>query len=231
MHELHDAYILHTYRFSDSKLITEFFTRARGRLKAVARAPSKKNRAQFQPFQPLTISVRGDGSLKTLLQCETLADRRHCQSLRGVSLFCAMYVNELTQRITALDEPEPMLFDIYESTLEKLSTAAGDADREAALRGFELQLLAELGYAIDFFATDSGEPLAASQFYRFDAAAGFSETAVRSEAEAYDGATILAIGRGEFIHAQTLRVAKKITRAALAPHLGPRPIKSRELFR
>lgn len=231
MHELHDAYILHTYRFSDSKLITEFFTRARGRLKAVARVPSKKNRAQFQPFQPLTISVRGEGSLKTLLQCEVLADRRHCQSLRGVSLFCAMYVNELTQRLTALDVPEPVLFDLYESTLESLSTAAGDAEREASLRRFELQLLAELGYAIDFSTTGSGQPLETSRFYCFDAAVGFVEKAAPNGPEAYEGATILAIAQSKFVQAETLRVAKKIARAALAPHLGPRPIKSRELFR
>lgn len=231
MHEMHDAYILHTYSFSDSKLITEFFTRAGGRLKAVGRVPSKKNRAQFQPFQPLTISLRGKGSLKTLLQCEVLANRRHCQSLQGVSLFCAMYVNELTQRLTALDEAEPALFDLYELTLEKLGAAAVAADREASLRHFELQLLAQLGYAIDFSTTHSGRPLEASRFYRFDAAAGFIENALPDGTDIYDGATILAIGQGEFVHSETLRVAKKVARAALAPHLGPRPIKSRELFR
>lgn len=231
MHELHDAYILHAYRFSDSKLITEFITRSRGRVKAVARTPSKKNRAQFQPFQPLVISVRGEGELKTLVHCEVLADRRHCQALRSSSLFCAMYVNELTQRLTAIEQPEQGLFEVYEQTLENLSLATNDAEREVSLRSFELQLLAAIGYAINFSATHLGQPLEAARRYRFDAANGLWECEAHDESAAFAGATLLAVADGQFSSPEALRVAKKITRAALAPHLGSRPIKSRELFR
>lgn len=232
MHELHDAYILHTRTFSDSKLIIEFLTRPFGHIKAVARVPSKKNRAQYQPFQLLNITFRGTSELKTLTHCEVTPDRLKCLDLKGFSLFCAMYINELVQRVTPLDEADEVLFSMYESAIEALATVNESVAREIVLRRFELELLSVLGYQIEFFKTGSaGKSIEAGRLYHFEAGAGFDDLPIGSERKGVAGECILAMGRDDFSQPNTLKTAKQITRAALKPLLGDRPIKSRELFR
>lgn len=231
MHDLHDAYILHARSFSDSKILIEFLTASYGRLKAVARAPSKKNRAQYQTFQPLAIAVRGHAELKTLTHCETLPNRLKCLDLKGDSLFCGMYINELLQRLTPLEEPDSMLFHEYEAALLELSLVSDGRGREAVLRHFEIELLSTLGYQIDFHETATHARIEAQRFYHFVVGTGFVEVPGDGPHERIGGEAILAVGRREFSSPQALQVAKYVTRAALRSLLGHRPIKSRELFR
>lgn len=231
MHELHEAYILHTRSFSDSKVLIEFLSRSHGRLKAVARAPNKKNRAQYQVFQPLMINMRGSSELKTLTHCEVVPNRLKCLDLKGYSLFCAMYINELVQRLTPLEEPDLTLFREYEGALLSLSSVDDARGREALLRHFEFELLSTLGYQVDLFRTVAGERVEATRRYRFAAGSGFSEVPAADQQESLVGETILAVARKEFTSPEVLQAAKVVTRAALKPLLGDRPIKSRELFR
>lgn len=232
MRELHDAYILHTRTYTDSKLIIEFLTRSCGRIKVVAWVPSKKNRAQYQPFQLLNITFRGASELKTLIHCEVTPDRPKCLNLKGFSLFCAMYINELVQRVTPLDQEDDVLFVVYESALEAIATVNESVAREVILRRFELELLSALGYQIEFFKTGStGKSIEAGRFYHYEVGAGFDELTVGSERKGVAGEYILQIGSDDFSDPNTLKAAKQITRVALKPLLGERPLKSRELFR
>lgn len=231
MQELYDAYVLHTRSFSDSKVLIEFLTKSRGRLKVMARVPSKRNRAQYQAFQPLMINIRGNSELKTLTHCEVTPDRLKCIDLKGYSLFCAMYINELVQRLTPLDEPDLAIFCEYESALLRLSTAEDARGREILLRHFELELLSALGYAIDFAQTASDERIEPSGQYEFIAGSGFRDAYAPDQQESLIGEAILAVGRRELLAPEVLQAAKVVTRAALKPLLGDRPIKSRDLFR
>ena len=45
------------------------------------------------------------------------------------------------------------------------------------------------------------------------------------------GATLLALADGGEFSPETLREAKRLMRALIAPHLGARPLATRELFR
>jgi DNA repair protein RecO (recombination protein O) len=226
----HDAYILHARPFSDSKLLLEFFSPSLGRVKVMARVPSKKNRGQYQVFQPLMIGVRGSSEIKTLTSCEVPPNRIHCLALKGTSLFCGMYMNELLQRVMPLEQPDPVFFAIYESSLAALTEAAETHQREAVLRCFELELLTALGYQINFLeVANSSNVIDSSQYYRFEPANGFIESDDLNDIP-IKGEFISAIGCRNFINSEVLAAAKKITRVALKPLLGNRPIKSRELF-
>lgn len=232
MHELQDAYILHMRNFSDSKVLIEFLTSSLGRVKAVARVPSKKNRAQYQSFQLLNIAVRGTAELKTLVHCEVVPDRTKCLDFKGISLFCAMYINELVQRVTPLEEADQGLFVRYEWALERLVSVSDTAAREAILREFELELLSALGYQINFFEVpSSGKKIEAGGRYHYGVETGFEEVESSYEQGGLEGEYLLAIGNRDLSHPHSLKIAKRITRVALAPLLGSKPLKSRELFR
>lgn len=225
MHLLLEAYILHSRVLSDSKVVLEIFTKALGRVKAVARVPAKKNRAQFQIFQPLVMGFKGTGELKTLTQSEPVPDRR--LQLSGNSLFCAMYINELVQRVTAVEDADTALFSAYEDALTSLATATVTPEREVALRTFEFTLLASAGYEINFLEDTTGMQVLPSVRYLFDPSDGFNPTLKGG----FSGESLLALDQRDFSQPQTRQDAKNISRAALRPLLGNRPIKSRDLFR
>ena len=69
---------------------------------------------------------------------------------------------ELLTRVLRERQQEPQLFQAAMQVLEALEE--GDA-LQPALRLFELELLDQLGYGIDFSA--AGKPLNADAFYRF----------------------------------------------------------------
>lgn len=225
MRPLIDAYVLHSRAFSDSKILLEMLTRSMGRVKAVARAPSKKNRTQYQMFQPLAVGFFGAGELKTVTLCEATPGRR--LQLGGDSLFCALYINELVQRLTSLEDVDTPLFCAYETALGELSSTSSAGEREQALREFELKLLTSTGYGINLSEDSSGAKIRTSAKYCFDPNNGFRV----AEHDGISGASLLAAATGDFSQVQTRQEIKRILRAALKPLLGERPIKSRELFR
>ena len=231
MSELHFAYIIHSRSFTDSKILIELLSSQLGRTKVVARKPTKKNRSQFQTFQLLEVALKGTSELKTLIYCEAPPIKSARPKLQGTSLFCAMYINEILQRLLPLEEPDQMLFDAYEQALVNLATATDVSGREVALRVFELNLLSVLGYAIDFGVTSAGEPIAVDKYYTFKADIGFIEQGLRFDESSISGSILRSIEQSEFVPVESLVSAKRITRAALLPLLGQRPLKSRELFK
>src|SRR5256885_7513350 len=139
------AFVLHTYPYRETSAIVEILSAACGRVALVARG-AKRTRSELrgvlQAFQPLTISWAGAGELKTLIRAEW---RGGLPLVTGSALLCGFYLNELLLKLLPREDPHPQLFRDYESTLAKL--AAG-AEQAPALRQFEVQLLAQLGYAL-----------------------------------------------------------------------------------
>lgn len=225
---LQPGYLLHSRDFRDTSLIVELFTPAGGRFSAVARGARQlrrgiSQRGLLQPFQPLWLAVGGRGELRNLLSLEA---RGAPPLLQGRALFSALYLNELLQRLLPRDDPHPELFDLYESLLALLA-AGGDLERP--LRSFELALLAELGYGLSITVDAEGEPLAAERWYRFEPARGLLP-ARGGEAGLLAGADLLAFAAGSGEEGAR-RALKRLTRLALQPHLGDRPLASRALFR
>lgn len=148
--ELQRCFILHQRPFKETSLILDVFSEHHGRLSILARGakrPRSAFRGVLQPFSPLFLSWTGRSDLKILVDGQA---QGVSYWLQGISLFTALYVNELL--IKALDHHDPYvkLYQEYETVLTALANSNNDnAKIQLGLRAFESQLLAELGYALD----------------------------------------------------------------------------------
>jgi DNA repair protein RecO (recombination protein O) len=214
-------------------MLVDLLTREQGRVSVVAkgvRAARSRRRALLNPFTALLASYQGRGGLKLLTSVE--ADGPSF-GLQGAALYCGFYMNELLLRVLAEQDPHSYLYQNYQATLLALSR---DAQLEPWLRRFELSVLEELGYGINML-TDAADdtPLVAKAQYRFDSEYGFTRvlsTEQMGNAQIlFSGEDLMAIAAGDYSHTKTRQAAKRLTRAALQPLLGNKPLKSRELFR
>ena len=235
---LHPAYVLHSRNFRETSLIVEFFTAEYGRISAVLRGArgkknvgksrSKPSTGQYaQPFSPVLISWFGNGSLKTIKKIEPAATGF---TLKGNRLFSGFYINELLTRLITTQDPHPALYQKYQTLLLEL---AGQQELEPLLRQFEITLLQEIGYGINFQLPD-GANLESGLNYYFDQQRGFSPSGFQSGSQTrvdfFTGKTLVAIQNQNYSQPETCRAAKRLTRLALHPHLGDKPLKTRELF-
>jgi DNA repair protein RecO (recombination protein O) len=191
----------------------------------------------LQPFSPLLIASVGSGELKT---STTIDFSRKPFGLIGTGLMLGLYVNELLYRLLDRFEPLPGLYQGYEDLLSELvlfkrsmsgreQSIGESSDEVKAVRRFELCLLQELGYGINFYydARD-GQPISADQGYSFVVHEGF-HVVRKPEGETFSGAEVLKMASGNFDQVDSKRLLS-LTRLSLAELLGDKPLKSRSLF-
>lgn len=223
------AFVLHRWPYQEHSLIVELFTREHGRLRVVGRSARRAKAgsgALLQPFRRLNLDWRGRGELKTLTSVD--ADGTHLP-LQGQSLYCGFYLNELLQRLLPEQAALPQLFDDYQRTLELL---ADNVITEPVLRRFEWQLLQHLELNFDWLTdVDSGLPVEDGKLYYLRPEEGFVPVLHGQEPLPHiDGRDLVVMARFDLNESRLLHQYKRIMRAALAPHLGARPLRSRELF-
>ncbi len=221
------AYILHRRPYRETSLLVDLFARDVGRLGVVARG-ARRARLASQPFVPLTVAWAGRGTLKTLIRAEPAAAGAF--SLAGPALYLGFYANELLVRLLPEWDPHPALYDAY----ERLLGALGKNDApEPLLRRFELSLLSELGYGFALDVTAEGVPVIAEARYCYVPGTGLlSRDGVgRDNGLVLRGHHLLAMAADDYRDPDTRRSAKRLLRLALSEHLGPRPLRSRDLFR
>ncbi len=223
------AYILHTRPYRETSQLVTVFGRGAGRFPAVSRA-SRRTRGgnPVRPFCLLQLHWRGRSDLKTLTGVEALATPPY---FRGDRLYVGLYLNELLMRLLHEHEPHEVLFDRYQLLLQQL--AGEQSDLEPLLRIFELRLLQDLGYGLELeLDMETGETVSDELRYHFVPGAGVT-LALPGDTGAgiFEGRHLLAIAAGQFNDRGVRRSAKRLTRMALAPYLGDRPLASRELFR
>ena len=220
------GYVLHTRPFRESSLLVELFSRDHGRVSLVAKGV-RGNKKKIPPrqFVHCLASWVGRGPLFTLTEYELAPGG----GLEGDALACGFYVNELLLRMTEPLDVHNYLFETYAKTLQDLLDSEKNVSLNIALRRFEHALLQECGYAPDFTVdAETGEPIVPDQHYRLRAELGFV-SAPAGEADAR-GAELTEIYLGNFHTPSIRRAAKRIFQAALRPHLGDRPLTSRELI-
>lgn len=230
--ELKPAYVLHSRPYRDTSLLIDFFMPEYGRLTAVARGVHNRKtrtRSLLNPFTRLLISLQGKSDLKLLTAVE--ADN-YFISLRGEKLYSGIYINELLMRVLPEMDAHESLFRNYEKSLQALQNEQG---LEPVLRGFELDLLTELGYGVDFERdAESGAAIQSQLEYFFNAQRGFTQAQEQHRFPApslvVPGAAILNIAKRNFSDDRTRSVAKQLCRSMLKPLLGNRPLNSRDLF-
>ena len=234
--ESQPAYILHTRNYRDTSLIVEFLTPEFGRVGGIVKGvraaskSAKQKRAATQPFIPLLISWSGKSDLKTITSLES---RYLAPPLQGQRLYSGFYINELLTRLLQSYDGYSDIYTLYEWALSKLQS---DDAVDLILRRFELRLLEELGYGVDFTAElHSGQNINPDKRYQLVEGQGFialsefvSEPVFKSPL-VYGGRDLLSIADGDFTD-DNRRAAKRLCRQLLKIHLGDKPLKSRELF-
>ncbi|MFO8046252.1 MAG: DNA repair protein RecO [Halomonas sp.] len=217
------AFLLHKRPYRETSALVELLTLSHGRVRAVAQGvqrPGSRSRGRLQPFSPLHVTWVGEGELKRLRLMES---RGATALLAGEGLLCGLYANELLTRTLHVELPVPEVFAFYTALLEALPRPA---DRAGGLRRLEVSLLEALD-AMPRFTTAEGGELDPQARYALDPAT----RAFYPGQPGLDGRTLRLLGAGDWDAPGLAGPAKAVTRAALTPLLGSRPLRSRELMR
>lgn len=224
----HDTgFVLHLRPYRENSQLATVLTRDNGRFNLVGRGQrGRRGGPVLRPFAQLQFSWSGRGELKTLHSTEVCGRSIH---LAGQQLYVGLYLNELMMRLLHEHEPHQELMAHYWHTL---NTMADGEDLEPLLRRFELHLLEDLGYGLALdLDVERGEAVSPETFYQLLPGEGL-RTSLRGEgADVFAGHHLLAMAEDDFSSREVLRAAKRLTRLALAPYLGSKPLASREFFR
>lgn len=230
--ELHRAYVLHRRPFRESSLLLEVFSQDTGRLALVARGVQRTARQNksglLQAFTPLLLSWSGRGELLTLTHVET-GGRSH--NLTGSALLSAFYLNELIMRLLQPHDPNEDVFGFYRQALQDLE--AQPHPIAWTLRLFEKRLLQALGYGLLLeHEAQRNTPIDPAGLYHYVLQHGPVQHAGGERMEPLvQGSTLLALAAEYGADERSLIEARNLMRAVLSRYLGPRPLRSRELFR
>jgi len=247
-HGQQPAFVLHHYDWSETSLILDLFTRELGRVPVVAKGakrPYSQLRAVLLPFQRISVSLGrpGKGQEAEAAEVFTLrtAEWAGGNTLPGgAALFSGYYLNELLMKLLARQDPQPALFDIYAETLATLPSAEEGA---AALRAFELRLLAELGLLPDLsVATLTQTPLDPTRRYAISPENGVIAAGSAEQAQ-LDGAVLIQL-QAALLHGSlaalrhacmaenggALAALRPMLRGLLHYHLGAKPLRTRQLL-
>jgi DNA repair protein RecO (recombination protein O) len=217
--DLQPAYLLHTRPFRDTSVLADLLTLDYGLIRAVARgARGKSRRFPLQQHLPLLVSWSGRNELVTLTHAEQAAPGFR---LLGDRLFCALYLNELLERMLPPHEANAELYRLYQSALLQLQQ---ELPLECVLRCFEWRMLAALGYQPDLASVSP------DQYYEFCPETGL--VVATPGVSSFAGSDLLALSMffeqgGDDFNAA---FAKRLLRGLLRPYLGDRPLMSRTLF-
>lgn len=228
------AFVLHQHDYSETSLLLEVFTANHGRIGLIAkgaRRASSRLRGVLKPFQALLIGWSGKGELAVLTAAELDGPG---YSLEGSALYCGFYMNEILLRLLHRHDPHNSLFGAYQAALQQLRM---DTSNEPVLRIFEKNLLRDLGYGLVLDQDiEDRAPIDTQVMYDYILDRGpvrlaHPELNRPVEGVRVRGASLLALAQESLNDPVALRDAKALMRAALARHLGDRPLHSRKLFR
>ena len=229
--EAEQAFVLHTYPYSETSLLVEAYSRTHGRLPLLAkgaRRPRSNMRGLLMAFQPLLLGWSGRGEVRSLNRCEWVGGHA---LLSGDALLCGFYMNELLLRLMPREDAHEVLFDRY---LEATAQLANGAPHARVLRSFERALLKELGYAMTLDReAGGGQTLEADGLYRYELDKG----PVRQiDADSipgvpvFRGQTLLDIAQENYHDPATLQQCKQLMRMLINHRLEQRPLYSRNVF-
>jgi DNA repair protein RecO (recombination protein O) len=222
------GFVLHGYPWRETSLIVEAFTRDFGRVALVARGakrPTSQFRGLLSPFSPLALSWSGRSEIKALVRVEWLGG---LAPLRGDGLLAAFYLNELLVRLLPRGDAHAPPFASYVQTLRELEREG--SSREAVLRGFELDLLREMGYAPALEHGSDGAPIEPGRWYRVDAEQGLVSAQGRVDDLCVRGASVLALARRDLSQPQTAADSKLLLRQLIRYHLNGQPLNTRRIL-
>ena len=225
------AYLIHQRPYSETSQIINLFSRHYGRVDAIAKGskrPKSKFKSFLQPFSPILVSWSGRSQLKTLRSVDISSGKQSNVSRKH--LMSAFYLNELILSFLTTADPYPDLFDAYSLAINNLSNADSS---EIILREFEIQLLTEIGYAINFQTEAmSSKKIEPNLSYRFIAEEGFISSVTSSPRDTLiKGSVIQSIDRKDFSQPETMRAAKRIIRESVKYHLSGKELNTKKVVK
>jgi DNA repair protein RecO (recombination protein O) len=237
-----DAFVLHSWDWSESSLIVELLTRERGRLAVVARGakrPTSQLRAVLLPFQRIHAQL-GRGSADDAGEIHLLRSAEWQGGgpvMPAAGLFQAFYLNELLMKLLPRQDAHGVLFEAYRLTLPAL--AHGDELlAQAGLRAFELVLLREVGVLPDLTrSTLTQAPLHPDEAYLLRSEAGLARvTGDEASLTGRQWLTLQSALAGDSMPQlqsaclPALQALKPQLRNLLHYHLGTRNLRTREVM-
>jgi DNA repair protein RecO (recombination protein O) len=225
------AWVLGRQPYRDSSYLVHFLTASDGRLSAIVKGAHRKQRggmmaALMQPFQPLLVKFGGNSELKYVVTAESAGISR---TLVGETLFSGLYLNELLTRLLPKFDAVPTLFGAYGDAIEVISTSA---EPELTLRRFELLLLEELGYQIQWQHDCEGRPIKQAVNYSYQPERGFVSSQERDASFLVSGVQLLTLADWQRSSCAIDEICqaklKGVMRLAIDQRLGGRPLKVRE---
>lgn len=214
------AYLLHRRAHGERSVLAELWTRDHGRLPAIARQArggGGERVAALAPFNPLLVGLSGRGEVLTLSSWDVDGMPG---MLRGAIALAGMYINELLVRLLARGDAHPKLYVGYQKLLRRLAV---EERMDWPLRGFEKQLLDELGYGLQLGLTADGSIVEPDGLYRVDLENGVRATSAEG---GYAGSVLLALAQIES-QAPTPAVCnqqRKLMRELFLALLGGKPL-------
>jgi DNA repair protein RecO (recombination protein O) len=225
--QLQPAFVLHRRPYRETSWLLEVFSRDHGRIGLIARAARQarpRSGSALEPARELLLSWSLRGELGLLGQAESASA---VPALEGEALLAALYLNELLLRLVTRHDPHPQLYGHYRATVAALATGAV----AVPLRRFELILLQELGYGLNLERDGNGDAIRTGARYEYRSGQGVWPLRGQAVELALEGATLIALREDRLDDGQALGEARQLLRLALRAHLGPKPLRTPELFR
>lgn len=240
------AFVLHHYDWSETSLVLDLFSREHGRLAVVAKGakrPYSQLRSVLLPFLRLQVTLSkpskmnedGAAEVQSLRGAEWVGG----QTLpTGAALFSGYYVNELLLKFLPRQDAQPELFDAYAALLPQLRSVD---DAHAALRAFELKMLAICGLLPDLSVLSTTQaPLDPERLYLLAPESGVvvpthdaaPQAGLTGQAFIQLQAALLHGSQAALQQACELAgpALKPLSRALLHYHLGHRPLRTRQVL-
>jgi DNA repair protein RecO (recombination protein O) len=217
------GWLIHRRWSGDTSAHISVFTRERGLMRCLykgCRTPKKQG--LLEPFFPLWLTTNQRGEW---IYVRSLESRATSLPLADVTLFSALYVNELIYYVCQANDSHPELYDAYEATITALSQANNRLDIELTLRQFEWVLLKLSGFHMSLTHDVQSKPIESDKMYDYRPGEGFQVVK-----NGFSGGSILAFAEQQFDDKETLRAMKTVMRRAIHHLIDGRPIKSRTLF-
>jgi DNA repair protein RecO (recombination protein O) len=141
-----EAICIRAVDYSETSQIVTFFTRANGKIGAIAKGSKRPKSAFDGPIEvfshgSIVFSDVNREKLATLTEFEQQPTFTHF-STNLFAFNCCLFAAELTEKMTEDYDPHPQLFDSFLQLLQKVNERA---DALALLILFQLSLLKEVG--------------------------------------------------------------------------------------
>ena len=145
-----EALVLHSFKYGETRLIVDMFTREAGRLSvAVAIPKTSRGRLKKQYFQPMTL-LEVECDLRQRLQLQKLRDARLLTAYASVpfspeKLAITLFVAEFLYYALRSEQQNELLFDYVSDSMQWLDTAA------TGYSNFHLTFLMRLSRFLGFY--------------------------------------------------------------------------------